>query len=118
MTEKQHKQVDKQKKFINKTLKSEQGQALVEYALLIVLMAFVTVLAMQSLGIAVSNSFTMIDNALVSATKGSYSPPPAYSTPANPNGNSSGNLNNNGNNGNNGNSHDNNGQGVGKKAGN
>lgn len=89
-------------------LKSENGQTLVEYALLLVLVAFVTVTAMQSLGISVSNSFTRIDNALSAAMTGNSS----GNSVSNDNINGSGNSNGHGNSNSNGN--DNNGKGVGK----
>lgn len=109
MAERHGKQVPiPQQKNITKILKSEQGQTLVEYALLIVLIAFVTVLAMQSLGIAVSNSFSKVDNALSTAMTGSSSSNISSNENSN-NGNGNGNANNNGNNGN-----GNNGNGGGK----
>ena len=45
-------------------VKSEKGQTLVEYALLLVLIAIVVILMLQGTGSAVNNAFSKINSAL------------------------------------------------------
>ena len=47
-------------------IKSEKGQTLVEYALLLVLIAIVVILMLRGTGSNVNNAFSKINSALVS----------------------------------------------------
>jgi pilus assembly protein Flp/PilA len=47
-------------------LKSERGQGLVEYALLILLIAVVVVLALGALGVDIGNMFNQVENSFPS----------------------------------------------------
>ena len=51
-------------KSLNKLHKDEAGQGLVEYALILALIAFAAVLAMQTLATDIDNAFTGIANLL------------------------------------------------------
>jgi pilus assembly protein Flp/PilA len=49
-------------------LSSEEGQDLIEYALVVALIAFAAVASMQTLANDINNAFTNIGSSLVSAT--------------------------------------------------
>jgi len=46
------------------TVKSEKGQTLVEYALLLLLIAIVVILMVQGVGLTTNNSFSKVNSAL------------------------------------------------------
>ena len=52
-------------KFLN-SIKSEKGQTLVEYALLLVLIAIVVILMLKGTGSSVNNAFSKVNSALQS----------------------------------------------------
>jgi pilus assembly protein Flp/PilA len=49
-------------------LSSEEGQDLIEYALVVALIAFAAVTSMQSLAGDINNAFMNVGNSLISAT--------------------------------------------------
>jgi pilus assembly protein Flp/PilA len=53
---------------IKTTLQSEEGQDLVEYALVVALIAFAATAGMGSLANAINNAFKAIGNSLTTAT--------------------------------------------------
>ncbi len=53
---------------IQTTLQSEEGQDLVEYALVVALIAFAATAGMGSLANAINNAFKAIGNSLTNAT--------------------------------------------------
>ena len=46
------------------TVKSEKGQTLVEYALLLLLIAIVVILMVKGIGLTTNNSFSKVNSAL------------------------------------------------------
>ena len=66
--------------------RKEKGQGLVEYALILVLIAIVVIVAMQVLGDKVSDTFGTVNSGLsADGSGGSSSPTAVPTTPSNPN---------------------------------
>lgn len=56
------------KNLVMRLVKENEGQDLIEYALLAALIALAAVVAMQQLGTAINNKFTSVSSSLTSAS--------------------------------------------------